>query len=111
MGNTCNSSSEVSLKRNSSIYQKSILDTNIKEKTNDIFSEIITHDGAILDIISYSNRIISCGDDNKIAITDYSQLGNSPSYLIGHTKSVSKVLCNNSFIFSASRDLSIKLVC
>lgn len=84
-------------------------------ESSDVFDTIV-HEGPILGL-TYSpdgKKIISCSDDQRIAITDIESLknpaGSSSSYLVGHSKAVNRVICNGEKVYSCSRDLSVKTV-
>lgn len=74
------------------------------------------HVGAILNLSSIDDKIISCSDDKAIAVSgwDLDGKGNQHiSYLTGHTKAVNRVVgfknsSNDLMCWSASRDLSIR---
>ncbi len=77
------------------------------------------HDGSILGIASHGNIIASCSDDKTVAISDRQFLQGdqkshsySPLHLKGHEKAVNRVHfdSNSSILYSASRDLSLRLV-
>lgn len=80
----------------------------------DFSSSTRLHEGSILSVSFVSNnKIITCGDDKCICVTDPALLNNEnylPSILKGHTKAVNRLVHFENFIWSASRDLSIKLV-
>jgi WD40 repeat protein len=73
------------------------------------------HKGGIVDVASSSDGYIAtCGDDKSIAliktqecISDYKSL--EPAYLQGHQRAVNKICLRHEYIFSISRDLSIRI--
>ena len=84
-------------------------------ESSDVFDTIV-HEGPILGL-TYSpdgKNIISCSDDQRIAITDIESLksssGSSSTYLVGHSKAVNRVICSGEKVYSCSRDLSVKTV-
>ena len=84
-------------------------------ESTDAFNTIV-HEGPILGL-TYSpdgEKIISCSDDQRIAITNTESLksssGSASSYLVGHNKAVNRVICSGDKVYSCSRDLSVKMV-
>lgn len=67
--------------------------------------------GGILDICCNGDDVISCSDDKRISLLDWRKLQSSPQsrYLTGHTRAVNKVIGRNNTLFSASRDLSVRI--
>lgn len=73
------------------------------------------HQSSILGISSFEARIASCGDDNTIALSNVNHLVKNdqsipPQVLKGHEKAVNRVIFHNKCLFSASRDLSLRIV-
>lgn len=81
-------------------------------------SNIAVHQGSVLGIASRGNLIASCGDDKLISLSDRKLLQSrstdlyQPISLSGHEKAVNRVHfdTHNGLLYSASRDLSIRLV-
>lgn len=90
-----------SAKENNNRYA---FDTELMESSNINYT---LHDGSIANISSYSNKLITCSDDKRIALFDW-DLSDKPFYINGHTKTVNRVCGTNNFIWSTSRDLSIR---
>jgi hypothetical protein len=76
------------------------------------------HEGSVLYLDSYNQWIGSCSDDQSIALSDINSIMNSHTYspvvIKEHQKAVNRLIFhteNNELnMWSASRDLSIKLV-
>ncbi len=91
-------------------------ENNLSEpESTDAFNTIV-HEGPILGL-TYSpdgKKIISCSDDQRIAITNIESLksssGSASSYLVGHSKAVNRVIYTGEKVYSSSRDLSVKMV-
>jgi WD40 repeat protein len=79
-------------------------------------SEVAVHEDSVLGVSCYNGVVASCSADKTIAITDFSSFTSRklkpPIVLSGHTKAVNRIVfhTNSSHLYSASRDLSIKLV-
>lgn len=80
-------------------------------------STVEVHQGPVLGIAARGDLIASCGDDKTISISSSKLLqanraGYKPLSLTGHSKAVNRVVFdhNTTNLFSASRDLSIKMV-
>jgi hypothetical protein len=81
----------------------------------------VVHNGAILGLASSKEKIYSCSDDKRIAVShwNHNSFGSCEKdvvYLDGHTKAVNRIiLCRSSTVeksrfWSVSRDLSIRYV-
>jgi WD40 repeat protein len=69
------------------------------------------HEGAVLGVASYAvNKSLSCGDDNQLCLFDWSDSGetNHPLYFKGHDKAVNKAACADGYVWSVSRDLTLR---
>lgn len=81
----------------------------------DVYGSIL-HGGPILSACYASSRskLLTCSDDQRIAVSDLNTLRNSsnytPTYLVGHKKAVNKVISCGDKVWSTSRDLTVKLV-
>lgn len=64
------------------------------------------HTGSILGLGSTFDKTISCSDDKRICLMDW--VGSQPLYCIGHEKAVNRVISLNGFVWSVSRDLSLR---
>ena len=93
---TCNSKSKNPYKANDAEDDINIINYSI-------------HDGSIANICAFKNHLVSCSEDKRVALFDW-DLPDAPKYFIGHTKAVNRVFGSQSFIWSASRDLSIRQV-
>ena len=85
-------------------------------------SESPIHTGSVLGLSSsFNGKTLSCGDDKRIAIFSWtknnSPLRQQPSFSIAHTsimyctgheKAVNRIAVADGFIWSASRDLSLR---
>eukprot|EP01035_Chromulina_nebulosa_P019509 gene19509-25405_t len=72
------------------------------------------HNGSILGLCNLlftdlkKKNIASCSDDGKIAFISGSSSLVLSNYCTGHTKAVNRLACSNKFLYSVSRDLSLK---
>lgn len=103
---TCNSSSK---------YHRQVIFSD-ENKLRFPIEDKIVHKGSILSMNNNNDFILCSSDDKLISLFDYKKLINlgeyQPSYFAGHTSAVNRAILNplGDYIFSASRDLSIKLV-
>ena len=76
---------------------------------------VTIHEGSILGLAyATPNKLLTCSDDKRIAVVDTIQLltnkSYTPNYLLGHTKAVNRIITTESNAWSASRDLSLRMV-
>jgi len=97
MGNSCSSAPKS--------YTQDLLDDGYA-------TERSLHVGAVLGLASClgNNKSLSCGDDSQLCLFDWSDSGESksPLYFKGHDKAVNKAACAGEFVWSVSRDLTLR---
>ena len=72
-------------------------------------SDICIHNEYVSCISTYKNKLLTCSGDKRIALFA-ADLSGEVKYFHGHSKSINRILGGRKFIWSASRDLSIKQV-
>ena len=95
--------------------------TGTASHTNDVASDdsstkklVPTHKDAVNDIVLHVGQskttptLLTCSDDKSIALQALGSTEDAAKRWSGHSKPVNKVVCNEKFIFSCSRDLKIK---
>jgi len=67
------------------------------------------HGGSVLGLASCGeSTTLSCGDDKRICRFDWGGSSFPPLYFDGHDKAVNRIVCADTFVWSVSRDLSLR---
>lgn len=74
---------------------------------------VAPHSGSVFGLYRISEeRILSCGEDKRIVLHDWSSSSSSGggpvAVFTGHTKPVNRVAANGDFLYSVSRDLTLR---
>ena len=98
MGNTCRTAA--------SNYVEKAIEDSLGDH-----DERRLHKGAVLGLAASGASMLSCGDDMRICRFNWRDIGSAQQYFDGHEKAVNRVVVFGKFVWSVSRDLSLRQWC
>lgn len=73
--------------------------------------DVRLHERAVLGLAASGTSTLSCSDDMRICRFNWRDMGLTPQYFDGHEKAVNRVVVFGKFVWSVSRDLSLRQWC